>query len=372
MEIIHIVLGKANPNRMNGVNKVVYQMAVKQSEHGLKVAVWGITNDFSKNYEDRNFETQLFSKTKNPFGLHNELKKAMLIKKGKAIFHIHGGWIPVFYSIANFLKSNDIPFVFTPHGAYNTIAMKRSFLIKKIYFKLFEKQVLSSAYKIHCIGKSEVQGLQNIFYNKKSILLPYGFENSKQDEIVSSKNNDIVFGFIGRLDIYTKGLDTLLKAFSKYITKMPNAKLWIVGDSDEKIKLEKMISNLKLQKNVKLFGSKFGEEKNNILKQMDVFVHPSRNEGLPSSVIEAASFGKPCIVTDATNIGDQIENYKAGITIHSQSVIQLYQALNEIQLIWMNNFAYDSMCKNAIYMVKETYDWKKIIADLNKNLYQLQ
>ena len=36
MEIIHIVLGKANPERMNGVNKVVFQLATKQAESGRK------------------------------------------------------------------------------------------------------------------------------------------------------------------------------------------------------------------------------------------------------------------------------------------------------------------------------------------------
>jgi hypothetical protein len=43
MEIIHIVLGKANPDRMNGVNKVVYQLATKQVEFGENVAVWGLS-----------------------------------------------------------------------------------------------------------------------------------------------------------------------------------------------------------------------------------------------------------------------------------------------------------------------------------------
>lgn len=138
MEIIHLVLGKVKPNRMNGVNKVVCQMAVKQTEMGKKVSVWGITANLSKNYDDRNFETQLFIKSKNPFKLDKGLKIAILNKKDVAIFHIHGGLIPVFYSLSKFFKNNAISFVFTPHGAYNSIAMKRSFLIKKIYFHLFE------------------------------------------------------------------------------------------------------------------------------------------------------------------------------------------------------------------------------------------
>jgi hypothetical protein len=60
MEIIHIVLGKANPDRMNGVNKVVYQLATKQAEFGEKVSVWGISGDTVNNYGERNFNTELF------------------------------------------------------------------------------------------------------------------------------------------------------------------------------------------------------------------------------------------------------------------------------------------------------------------------
>ena len=43
MKIIHIILGKANPKRMNGVNKVVYSLASIQLEQGFDVEVWGIT-----------------------------------------------------------------------------------------------------------------------------------------------------------------------------------------------------------------------------------------------------------------------------------------------------------------------------------------
>lgn len=371
MEIIHIVLGKANPNRMNGVNKVVYQMAVKQAEMRTKVSVWGITADLSTNFEERNFETKLFLKSKNPFKINGELKKALLSKKENTIFHIHGGWIPIFYSISKVLQSNQINFVFTPHGAYNTIAMKRNFWIKKLYFQLFEKTVLKNSNKIHNIGKSESMGLSHFFENNKSVLLPYGFENQMKPESFTSKNKDIVFGFIGRLDIYTKGLDTLLLAFEKVVTQHPNAKLWIIGDSNEKEKLTTLIIKSKLCKNVILFGSQFGEKKNNLLKKMDVFVHPSRNEGLPTSVIEAASFGKPCVVSNATNISELIESYHAGKSISEQNSNELYDVLIEMILIWKNNKAYETMSKNAVKLVEESFNWKKVISDLNQNLYEI-
>ena len=193
-----------------------------------------------------------------------------------------------------------------------------------MYFSLFEKKLVKRTLKIHYIGKSEVNGLKKIFEDKKSIILPYGFENDKVILIGRTANATIVFGFIGRLDIYTKVLDTLLKAFTKFQKNQPGSELWIVGDSSDKNILENLIKGKSLEENVFLFGSKFGADKEDLLKKMDIFVHPSRNEGLPLFVIEAASFGKLRIATDATNIGTQIKNCEAGITIYSQSSAQLY------------------------------------------------
>ena len=105
MEIIHIVLGKANPDRLNGVNKVVYNMATEQTKAGKKVEVWGITDNLEHNYPDRNFKTKLFKASKFPFFIDHKLKTAILHHKN-GVFHMHGGWIPVFSSLAKFFKKH--------------------------------------------------------------------------------------------------------------------------------------------------------------------------------------------------------------------------------------------------------------------------
>ncbi|MCD0473988.1 glycosyltransferase family 4 protein [Flavobacterium sp. EDS] len=371
MEIIHLILGKANPQRMNGVNKVVHQLATKQQLFGEKVAVWGIADNLEINFEERNFETHLFQKMNFPFSFSKELQQAIINKKGKAIFHLHGGWIPVYYSLAKLFFRYNIKFVLTPHGAYNVIAMKKSATLKKIYFYFFEKKILQTAQKIHCIGKSEVHGLKRIFDTDKFILLPYGFENNMAIELKTITDENIVFGFIGRLDIYTKGLDTLVKAFKKFHVKEPSSMLWIIGDSKEKNELQNIISKNLLDNSVIFYGSKFGKEKDELLQKMDVFVHPSRNEGLPLSVIEASSYGKPCIVTDATNIGYEVVKYNSGKTIYSQSSKKLEAAMSEIFLDYKNHDKFIEMQRNAIKMVKENYNWNELLLKFNTDLYQI-
>ncbi|MFT5261629.1 MAG: glycosyltransferase involved in cell wall biosynthesis [Polaribacter sp.] len=367
MEIIHIILGKANPERMNGVNKVVYQLATQQTISGRKVSVWGITKNTLHNYGNRNFKTNLFPAKKNIFHIDQKLVEQIIkAKKRKAVFHLHGGWIPTFFTVSSLLSKHNIPFVFTPHGAYNIIAMTKSKWMKKIYFQVFEKQLLRRASAIHCIGKSEVEGIQSIIKTSNTFLMPYGFETeSLPPRITDEKKEDFIIGFVGRMDIYTKGLDLLLDAFEAFQKKEKNAKLWIVGDSDERPNLEKMIATKKLQNEVILWGSKFGKEKQALLRKMHVFAHPSRNEGLPSSVLEAASMGIPCLITEATNVGEFIRRYSCGESVkneNSDAITQALFRLNENR----KNGQLEMLGQRAQKMVKEEFNWNHIVNEFDK------
>ncbi|RZJ38981.1 MAG: glycosyltransferase [Chryseobacterium sp.] len=371
MGIVHIILGKANPEKMNGVNKVVYNLATKQAEKSGDVEVWGIVENTVINYPERNFKTKVFQKNRNPFSIPKTLKKELLNADLNTVFHFHGGWIPVFYSLSQFLKKHQRRFVMTPHGAYNTIAMNKNKWVKKIYFRFFEKKLIRNAAKIHCIGESETEGLQSIFPTSKTVLITYGYDRTATDFPNKYTTENIIFGFIGRLDIYTKGLDILVDSFSEFSKEVPDAKLWIIGDSNEKHQFEQKIKDLHLEKKVELLGSKFGEEKNSLLNQIDVFVHPSRNEGLPVSVLEAADFGKPCIVTKNTNIGFFIDQYNAGITIPNPDRQLLLMAMREMHTIWKDRKRYQTMSQNAVEMVENAFNWDRVISEMNSRLYNL-
>ncbi len=361
MDIVHIVLGKANPNRMNGVNKVVYQLASKQADAGKNVEVWGITDDVMHNYGERNFTTRLFKKQSNPFAISKDLAKD-IANAQNTVFHIHGGWIPTFYTIVKLTKKHKKTAVITPHGAYNTIAMEKNKWFKRAYFFLFEKPLLQSVKKIHCIGKSEKDGLLKIYPNTKQVVIPYGFEFNPKI-IAKNDNSEFTVGFVGRIDIFTKGLDLLTAAFSRF-TKDKNAKLWIVGDSNEMPALKQRVNQLSLNNSTRLYGSKFGEEKDSLIQQMDVFTHPSRNEGLPTAVLEAASFGIPSIVTKATNVAEYINKYNAGIAIQNNSVDSLTAALDKLYNIWKMK-KLSSYAENSRKMLNQEFNWGQIVTQFD-------
>lgn len=368
MKIIHLVLGKANPKRMNGVNKVVNSLASYQTVLGQDVTLWGITHSPDAPVPTRNYQTRLFPALKHKLWLHPSIKQAVKDIKRATIFHLHGGFIPEFYHISKLLNKYHIPFVHTPHGAYNTVAMQRSKHLKKVYFTCFEKTILAQAKTLHFIGKSEVEAIHRLTQPSRCKLIPNGQQSTRQSFVKKEKKHAPIFGFCGRLDIHTKGLDLLIKAFANYQKHHPSATLWIIGDSAERIQLEQLSEDLGITKQVVFWGKKFGKEKENLLAQMDIFFHPSRNEGLPGAVLEAAAMGIPCVVSKESNVGEYITQFEAGMCLANNDVKQLTSAMLDMHTDWEEEAVYQQICQNAVTMIQEKFDWNHI-ADQHIAMY---
>lgn len=366
--IIHLVLGKANPNRMNGVNKVVNSLAENQTILGHKVSVWGITKKLTHNYPSRSYATRLF-KDVAKFKLSKELKGAIQDLKGEVVFHIHGGFIPQFYCVAKLLDRECVPYVFTPHGAYNSIALKRSSLKKKMYIKAFESFLVQNAEAIHLIGESEIDGTTATFGEVHYALIPNGQEQINF-KVKDSKNrkNAPVFGYVGRLDAHTKGLDLLLKGFAQFIVKSGSAaQLYLVGDGPDKQDLEQLARDLKIEHQMKFLGAKYGSEKDSIVEEMDYLCLCSRNEGLPGVVLEAAALGTPSIVSSETNMGRYIQSAKSGFVLENNQAFDIASVLAKAASL-IGTKDYQLQSEAAEKMIEETFNWR-LIAQKHLDLY---
>ena len=358
-------MGKANPARMNGVNKVVYQLATRQVEAGIQASVWGFTKRPVADYGERNFHTVLFREGEKPFALDPAFVSALQdLDRERTVFHLHGGWVPLFHSAAKALRRAGLRYVITAHGAYNTIAMRRSRWKKKVYFHLYERALLRHASAIHCIGASEVTGLQAIYRTDKTMLLPYGMDLSPCDPDKGRTTEDFIFGFVGRLDYYTKGLDLLLDAFAGHLQAYPSAGLWIIGDGDGRTEIEEKITALGIGARVVLFGARYGTEKDALIRKMQVFMHPSRNEGMPSAVLEAAALGVPSIVTEATNVGGYLRQYDAGFVVDNEDARGLGEAMT--RCAGLSGDTLHRMGRRAGRMVAEEFSWSNVVVRFNE------
>lgn len=99
-----------------------------------------------------------------------------------------------------------------------------------------------------------------------------------------------------------KGIDILLRAWAHVVNQEKDLKLIIVGYGSLERELKRLSESLEVTESVKFMG--MIQNVMDYLKNADLFVLPSRTEGLSNALLEAMSYGLPCI---ATNVGGNIE-----------------------------------------------------------------
>lgn len=365
MKIIHLVLGKANPERMNGVNKVAYQLATTQSEMGLDVTLWGIANSLEVNYTTRNFETIIFQQYKNKLKLDVNLVTAIEVLTSDTIVHIHGAFILEFYRISRLLKKQNISYIFTPHGSFTEMAMTKNKWIKQFYFQWFESKLIEDAKRVQLLGINEYEYLDNLTQNAHKCLIPNG-QDLKVIPMYSKnkkKKATPIFGFCGRLAKFHKGLDLMLEGFKIYREHGGIGTLELIGDGKERKELEDLSADLEISDHVVFHGKKFGLEKFKLLNKMDVFLHTSRMEGFPTAILEAAAMSKPTITSEATNINNFVKNHNSGIVLLENHPKEIAAAMQLAEDYFFQN-KLEAMGERGRKMVEEEFDWKNIAAQL--------
>jgi glycosyltransferase involved in cell wall biosynthesis len=365
MKIIHAVLGKANPERMNGVNKVAYQLAKTQHEMGHDVSLWGIANSLEHNYPPRPFKTELFLQSANKLRLDAGLVAAVKALPKAAVVHLHGAFIPEFYLLTRLLRKRGIGYVLTSHGAFSGLAMKKGKLRKQLYFTFLEKTLVRQAKAVQLLGDLEYNHLDNLAKIEHKVLIPNGMELADLPVLTARPaNRMLTFGFCGRMDNYYKGLDFLLRAFSLLLKKGHQARLELIGDGDDRNMLEQLAAQLGIGGQVVFYGAKYGEEKFQLMARADVFVHTSRSEGFPMAVLEAAAMSLPCLTSEGTNVNRYIHQYGAGFPVDGPlDERRICEAMENAALFYKDG-RLKQLGENANRMVKTAFDWRKISEEL--------
>lgn len=203
--------------------------------------------------------------------------------------------------------------------------------------KLIAKFVLPRAGAIRAVSERLKKFLVEEFKVKEErITVVPIFVDLKQNAKIKNQNdnfkckniNKFVFLTVSRL-VAVKNIEMQIKALANIIKQYPNIELWIVGDGEEKEKLQDLCYVLCVMCYAKFLG--WQNDLSKYYEQADVFLLTSNSEGWGMAAIEAASYGLPIIMTDVGCAGEAIVDGKSGIVIPDSDQSKLEE--NMVKLI---------------------------------------
>ena len=270
------------------------------------------------------------------------------------------------------LIKKEVPYIIIPRGSLTSEAFHNGGILKFIKKKLAHFLIFNSYIKhakaVQYLTLSEKKESEKHF-KANSFILPNGFLTPKKSKI--SFSNGIRAVFIGRQDIYQKGIDLLLNSLKDLHAELKNAGFYldIYGPPRYDYKeVSLMIKNLGIDDLVhNNERGVSGDEKQNILLNSDVFFLTSRFEGHPMGLIESLSYGLPCFITRGANMYEEVIENNTGWACET-SVESIKEHL--LQMILDKEKFHEYGINSKILASK--YDWNVLAEKLHNTLLLLK
>ncbi len=224
-------------------------------------------------------------------------------------------------------------------------------------FKLFKK-CYKLASSVWCLDKNSYETCNSISL-KRNFVVP-NFINTKEFLVEKNKRDSICF--IGWV-VKTKGVEELLRAWSKLNKEFVNLKLELIGPYEESYK--EYLKNNFDTKNVIFSGRLEHDKVLEKLKRNKIFVLPSYSEGFPNVILEAMSFGIPTISTKVGCIPEMLSN-ECGLIGEPKDSDFIYSSIKDLL---SNPNTYLKISENCYKKVRREYDLYKVI-ELYCNLWR--
>ena len=213
------------------------------------------------------------------------------------------------------IRNSGVPYIIVPRSSMTIKAQQKHWLKKKLANLLFYNRIIKNAVAIQYLTDTEKKESQKFFFNEGWII-PNGTNMNNEDKTFKLES-EIKAVFIGRIDTYQKGLDLLFESISivQNILRKSKFHLSLFGpDRDNSVSALNILANkFGISDLITFKDPVFGEDKKEVLKTADMFIMTSRFEGLSMGLIEALSYGLPCLVTRGTYFMDEVNQFNAGI-----------------------------------------------------------
>jgi len=287
------------------------------------------------------FSTNLISTTK---------KVLYLIKKTELVIIR----MPSFLGLFTYLTARAygrpyfIELVGNPKEAIITSTPKKHFGLVKLFATLMEKSTQSAVLNAPGVIYVTRKNLQEKFPAR-------GFTSSASNVELTIEKPDLSYeryklpkeairiGIIGSFKNNYKGIDTAIASLAKLNEKKIKCHLLILGAGNTVPYLD-LANSLGVRSQVFFDGIRQGgKEVYSWLDTLDIYIQPSRTEGLPRSLIEAMSRGIPCV---GSNVGGIPELLPERWIISKDSPEELAEKISDLAI--SHTERYNSGCENFL------------------------
>lgn len=297
MKILHFIMGKANKDRANGVNQVIYGMVKYLVRLGVDITVVGKASNAkiqgeTVTYPD--FSVVVYSKAGAAFW-----KRLAHDIQSHDIVHLHGvynilniivGWMCLYYKT---------PYIVTLHDGLSPERMRKRFVLKWLFSQLLQKSFLRHARLLHVLTREEQTTAIRFVGDHDTVVIENGIDHEDYPKDSPRRERPdtapIVFGYLGRLSP-EKNLPALVAAFQRFANaRAPSDRpvtLHLAGPENDQIQTALQADNL-----IHFVGPKFGTDKVAFLTSLDWFVHPALCDVFSIAAMEALAAGTPLIIS---------------------------------------------------------------------------
>ncbi|MEX0795022.1 MAG: glycosyltransferase [Pirellulaceae bacterium] len=157
-------------------------------------------------------------------------------------------------------------------------------------------------------------------------VIPNGIELPSEPGVTTEPAGPPRLISVGRLHPQ-KGFDWLLESAPQIFQEYPGAVWEILGEGPQRAELESRILELGLQDNIRLLGQR--NDVAQCLARADLFLLPSRWEGMPNALLEAMAAGLPVVATEVEGINELLGR-DTGQTAPSEDSARFVVTLLEI------------------------------------------
>jgi len=214
----------------------------------------------------------------------------------------------------NFHPASRVPVIYTAHGLHIHKYEFYHALTAKLKYKLrfhLEKRVLSKARRVIAVSEEDRLFLEKEYGLTQVTYLTNGIDFSKFESVRNTKeelraklgfpSEAFLFVTAARFN-FQKGYDILVKAAASIAEDLEKIKRGVrfvcVGDGEEFDAVKRMSQDLGVSKYMIFLGTRTGSDVYEIIKASDVFLLPSRWEGLPFVLMEAGMLNVPVLASD--------------------------------------------------------------------------